>query len=375
MSVRAGIVTLTGEVVDADMAARLDPLVARVEGVVATVNEVSVSTDIAQRLNPALERLVERMQQTVALAPLLLVSVLVGALVAGFGYWLARLHWPWNRLTPNPFIADVLRQVLRLLFSLAAVVVALDILGATALLGTFLGAAGIVGLAIGFAVKDSVENFIASIMLSLRQPFRPNDLVEIEGDTGRVIRLTSRATILLSLDGNHIRIPNATVFKARIVNFTQNAERRFEFSLGVDSDADLARVRDVGIAALQSLDFVLGTPAASGWIDRVGASNVEFVFSGWMNQTETDFALARSESIRVVKSAIEAAGFALPEPIYRVKMDGAEAGPRKAPAARRPAPAQGAATDTSRDPTLEALVDEERVVMADDLLNPEAPKE
>ncbi|MCB0384011.1 MAG: mechanosensitive ion channel, partial [Bdellovibrionales bacterium] len=56
-----------------------------------------------------------------------------------------------------------------------------------------------------------------------RQPFRPNDTVEIEGDQGKVIRLTSRATILLSFDGNHIRIPNSTVYKARIVNLaTEN---------------------------------------------------------------------------------------------------------------------------------------------------------
>ena len=68
---------------------------------------------------------------------------------------------------------------------IAGVVVALDILGATALLSTILGAAGIVGLAIGFAVRDTVENFIASILLSIRQPFRPNDAIEIEGDRGQ----------------------------------------------------------------------------------------------------------------------------------------------------------------------------------------------
>ena len=76
---------------------------------------------------------------------------------------------------------------------------------------------------------------MASIMLSERQPFQPNDFVQIDGHRGNVVRLTSRATILLSPGGNHVRIPNATVFKSRTVNFTRNSERRFEFELSVDN--------------------------------------------------------------------------------------------------------------------------------------------
>lgn len=377
VTVRAGIVTLAGEVPEAEALARLEQLVARVEGVVAIENNVRQSADIAERLSPAVERLLDRLRQIADYAPLLLVAALAGAVVAGFGYWIARLKRFWERVAPNPFIADVLRQIVRLVFSLAAVVVALDILGATALLGTFLGAAGIIGLALGFAVKDPIENFIASVMLSLRQPFRPNDLVEIEGDTGRVIRLTSRATILLSLDGNHIRIPNSTVFKSRIVNFTQNAERRFLFTLGVDAAADLARVRDIGVEALSGLPFVLEVPGPGGWVERVGDSNVEITFTGWVDQTKTDFALARSEAIRVVKTAIEASGYALPEPIYRVILEGQPGAPAPtaAPPRRKKAPPAETALDTSHDTTLDEIVHEERREAADDLLSPEAPKE
>jgi small conductance mechanosensitive channel len=142
------------------------------------------------------------------------------------------------------------------------VVLALDLLNLTALLGTILGAAGIIGLAIGFAVRDTVENFIASIMLSIRQPFRPKDLVEIEGELGHVIRLTSRATILLSLDGNHIRLPNATVFKAKIINYSRNDERRFTFALGIDPGADIAGRRRSCWPRCPELPFVLDTPGA-----------------------------------------------------------------------------------------------------------------
>ncbi|MDR7102012.1 mechanosensitive ion channel domain-containing protein [Croceicoccus sp. BE223] len=68
----------------------------------------------------------------------------------------------------------------------------LKILGATALLGALLGVGGVIGIAIGFAVRDTVDTYISSIMLSVRQPFRANDHVVIEGNQGRVIRLTGR---------------------------------------------------------------------------------------------------------------------------------------------------------------------------------------
>ena len=98
------------------------------------------------------------------------------------------------------------------------IVLALSVLDASGLVSSVLGAAGLLGLALSFALRDTVENYIVSILLSLRQPFAPNDDVMIEGRQGRVIRLTSRATELLTLDGNHIRIPNAIVFEGVIVN-------------------------------------------------------------------------------------------------------------------------------------------------------------
>jgi small-conductance mechanosensitive channel len=150
-------------------------------------------------------------------------------------------------------------------------------------------------------------------MLSIRQPFRPYDTVEINGDEGRVIRLTSRATILLSFDGNHIRIPNATVFKSRIVNYTQNAERRFMFSLLIDREADLQTARILMEKTVQDLPFVLSTPAASVWIEAFGTSGAECIVTGWIDQTATSAVLAKGEAIRQVKRALGAAGVVLPD--------------------------------------------------------------
>jgi small-conductance mechanosensitive channel len=380
VSVTSGIVTLRGSTLDGAAARRLNDLASRVEGVVAIENEVTETTDVVERLNPAIDRFRTRVVQAIAFLPLLTIALLVFAVVVLIGFFIAGRNDPWDRLAPNAFIADIYRQVLRLVSVVAGIVIALDILGATALLSTILGAAGIVGLAIGFAVRDTVENFIASILLSVRQPFRPNDTIEIEGDIGKVIRLTSRATILLSYDGNHIRIPNATVFKSRIVNYTLNDERRFLFELGVAPDTDLALARDTAVRAVNALPFVLPNPAAEAWVETVGDSTITLQVAGWIAQHETSITLARGEAIRMTMIAFEEVGISMPEPTFRI------IGPSALDSPPRPDPIPSPKTPASATPpenvtatasdALDRIVDQERAALKDeDLLNHEAPRE
>lgn len=406
VSVTSGVVRLSGQVEEAALAQKAEDLVSRVSGVVAIENRLTEQTAVTERLKPVIGRFETRIQQTLDYLPLMLVAALVWLLIGLLGWFITTRKQPWGWLTPNAFIADLLRQTVWLVFLMLGAVIALDILGATAVLGTILGAVGIIGLAIGFAVKDTVENYIASILLSIRQPFQPRDFIALEGMEGFVIRLTSRATILMDIDGNHIRIPNATVFKATIVNYTRNPERRFSFELGVDADSELHEALGICLQTLQGLDFVLNNPEPGAWIEKVGDSNVLIGVSGWINQTGTDFTKARSEAIRTVKTALETAGFALPEPIYRLRFDGGASvptaeQPTPKPAAKfrsgkpvpattpspdsdsapaRAAPARDQAsdevTDTGIDEAVLKKVDDERQQQpGDDLLSTEAEDE
>ena len=368
VTVSEGVVTFRGETASAEDAAALTDLANRVRGVVAVKNEVAETTDVGARLNPAVDRFRARIDQAIAFLPLALIALAVFLVIVTLGFLLARARQPWDRLAPNAFIADIFRQLVRLVFIVLGLVIALDIVNATALLSTILGAAGIIGLALGFAVRDTVENFIASVMLSIRQPFRPNDAIEINGDEGKVIRLTSRATILLSYDGNHIRIPNSTVFKSRIVNYTRNAERRIMFEIGVASDADLAAVRDLAEETLRALPFTLTQPEPLVWIDRIGDGAIFLTVTGWIDQRKSSLPRARGEALRQVKNAIEAAGVEVPDTTYRVQMLGAGKGivtesadaPAAPPASAPAALEEVADVGTDSEAALDRLIHEER---------------
>ena len=381
VTVSDGVVTLRGTTNSLIEAQELDALVTRVEGVVAIKNDVSETTDIRRRLDPAIERFMGRMEQLMIQLPLALIALTVFLVVTWIGLAVARLNQPWNRIAPNAFIADLFRTICRIAFIIAGIVISLDIMNATALLSTILGAAGLIGLAIGFAVRDTVENFIASVMLSIRQPFRPNDVVEINGDQGKVIRLTSRATILLSFDGNHIRIPNATVFKSRIINFSQNRERRFMFTLGVDSDADLGAARELAVKTVQNLPFILNDPAANAWLGDITDAGTEIVVVGWIDQQETSMTLARGEALRLTKRAIEASGVALPNTTYTLHMADAGTAIDGTQPTRTAPPAQQdtveiASVDAKAEGALDRMIDAERQIgEGEDLLRDDAAKE
>ncbi len=387
--VAEGVVTLDGALPERDDLDRAEQIANRVEGVVAVRNDIETSVDVGERVSPFLQKLTALFRSAINSAPLLLLGGLVLAAFVVLGWWLASFKLFWRRLTPNPFVGDLLAQAIRVASVVVGVVLALNLVGATALMGTVLGGAGVLGLAIGFAVRDALENYISSIMLSLRQPFRANDHVVIDGQEGKVVRLTSRATVLMTLDGNHLRIPNAIVFKAVILNYTRNPERRLEFELGVDAEDDPESAICTGVAALAALDFILTDPAPGGLIVTVGDSNIVLKFTAWINQDDADFLKARSRAIRAAKMAVEAAGFTLPEPIYRLRIDQfpelARAGtaasvpgtkPPVAPSPARPEVAPNEPMSVRPDVHLDKTIAAERRVSPDeDLLSTARPIE
>ena len=386
ISVEAGVVTLSGQTLTAEAANRAEALASRVEGVVTVENRIDRDVSVATRVAPAVGELETTVQDLLRVLPLLALAAAVFAALSVLGWLLSRWDALWRVLTPNRFVAELVGSTVFGLFLVFGLISALTLLDATAFLGALLGAAGVIGLAVGFAVKDTIENYIASIMLSIRQPFRPNDHVVIDGQEGRVIRLTSRATVLMTLEGNHLRLPNALVFKAVILNYTRNPERRFDFVLGVDPDDDPLSAVETGLAALKSLGFVITDPDPAAGIREVGDSTINLFFSGWVDQNQADFLKSRSVAIATVKAALDAAGFTLPDPTYRLRIDSGvlptdAAQPAQSRTAKpaRPAPAKtptGEATDVAPDHSLADRVEEERREDgAGDLLSEDAPSE
>ncbi|WP_234029182.1 mechanosensitive ion channel family protein [Aurantiacibacter spongiae] len=396
VTVRQGVVTLGGTAADEEAVTRAESIAGGVEGVVTVENDIE--RDVSVDLGQGIGGVGDKARQAARMLPLIGAAIVVAVLIGVLGYLLASLTGLWRRIAPNSFLAALIASAIRFVFVIGGIVVALDMIGAGALMGAVLGGAGVIGIALGFAMRDTIETYVASIMLSLRQPFRANDHVVIDTYEGRVIRLTSRATVLMTLDGNHLRIPNSTVFNATILNYTRNPQRRFDFALGVDADDDVEAARRLGRDTLKGLPFVLAEPPPEARISEVGDSNVVLQFLGWIDQTQADWYKARSRAIAVTKAALEQAGFALPEPIYRLRFDqrtgvlpfenvgggGAKAdsappSPPQPPAPPPAAPSAADHSDVAPDDEVASMVDRERAAntagQEKDLLDSSQPVE
>ena len=371
VEVAAGVVRLSGTVSSVHAWRQAEEQAVTIGGVAEVVNDLEIETNVMEQVG-ALQQTASRAAK---FAPVIGFALLVLLLFVGLSWLVGRWDSMFSRVTSNRFVQDMLQSAVRIALVLTGVALALHIVDATAIAGALVGTAGIVGIAIGFAFKDLVENYMASVLLSLRQPFQPNDHVDIDGFEGKVVRLTSRATVLMTLDGNHIRVPNGRVFKAVILNYSRNPRRRFDFAVGVAADADLAEAQDVGVGVLKRMPGVLDDPAPSSAIVELGDSSVPVRFFGWVDQGVTNFGSARSEAIRLVKEAIEAAGIELPEPTYRVRTETYQPTPKKRPAT---APDLRLRSDISlqEDPIIEQI-DRERDALDDegDLLDANAPRE
>lgn len=251
-----------------------------------------------------------------------IIGVAVGVVVVAIvlGKLVSRWQGPFRLLSPNALVRTVLQNIIATLIVLAGLLIALELLNATKLVGTLLGAAGVVGLALGFAFRDIVENYLASILLAVRRPFESRDLVKIGEHLGKVMSLTTRATVLMTEDGNHLRLPNAQVFKAVITNYTRNPKRRFEFSVGAGTEEDLFAAQALGVTTLQETPGVMNDPAPFALVDALGDSTVSISFYAWVDQREFSFLRVRSAAILRVKVAFDDAEIQMPEPTYRVAM-------------------------------------------------------
>ena len=371
VEVKAGVVRLSGTVSSVHAWRQAEELAVTIGGVAEVRNDLEIEPNVLDQVG-ALQETVSRAGHFV---PVIGFALLVLLLFVGLSWLVGRWDSMFSRVTRNRFVEDMLRSGVRIALVLTGVALALHIVDATAIAGALVGTAGIAGIAIGFAFKDLVENYMASVLLSLRQPFQPNDHVDIDGFEGKVVRLTSRATVLMTLDGNHIRVPNGRVFKAVILNYSRNPRRRFDFAVGVAAEADLAETQDIGVGVLQRMPGVLDDPAPSSVIVELGDSSVPVRFFGWVDQGVTNFGRARSEAIRLVKEAIEDAGIELPEPTYRVRTETYQPTPQRRPATTRDLQLR---SDISLkiDPIIEQI-DREREALDDegDLLDASAPRE
>jgi small conductance mechanosensitive channel len=319
VSVREGIVFLDGQTETDERREWAQQLAMRTQDVVAVVNRIEVQRAITWDLTPTwreLERLVERAQWFAPLTVVSLIILLVFWLLSRGVATLARSTLR-QRLS-SPLLVDIAARALALPVILIGIYLVLQLAGLTRLAVTVLGGTGLVGIVLGLAFRDIAENALASILLSVRNPFRAGDWIQLGDYQGIVQNLNMRTTILMTLDGNHVQIPNSLVFKSVITNFSTNPGRRAEFHVGIGYANSIVKAQALIIDALRAHPAVLDDPEPAAIVDELGPSTVNIRVQFWFDGKAYSIFKVRSSLMRQVKRALQDAGISTPAPIHEI---------------------------------------------------------
>ena len=169
------------------------------------------------------------------------------------------------------------------------------------------------GIIVGFAFRDIAENFLASLLLSVRRPFLINDFIEVDGRRGLVRQMNTRSTILMTPEGNHVQIPNATIFKSTIVNMTANRNVRALIQVGVGYEHSVSQAQDVVRRVLRDHPAVLDDPEPMVLVDSLGSSSITLRAYYWFDFSKYSEFKLRSALLRQSVAALGAVGISSPD--------------------------------------------------------------
>jgi small-conductance mechanosensitive channel len=247
--------------------------------------------------------------------PRFLAAVLVLLLFWGLAYITRRaLRWTFRHTLDDLTIENLVRQVAYAVIWTMGIIVAVGALGwdpsavATGL--------GLTGLALGFALKDILSNFVSGVLLLTLRPFRVGDQIIVGETEGTVRRIELRATHIGTYDGRIALVPNADVFTSRVINNTATPVRRGSVSVRIGYRERLDVAVEAVLAGMRGADGVIDHPEPSVQISELG-DDIVLDARFWTDSRRSDFQETASNVRSALVRRLADSGVTLPDPDLR----------------------------------------------------------
>jgi small conductance mechanosensitive channel len=313
ISVKDGAVTLDGHVDDDDTLDDVTAFAEKVEGVRLVLNKMKTDAEVLTGRQMAAKVLGEYgrvVQKNWLLAIFaILFAVGFGMLSRVFGRSSETLLTPFIK---NPLLRSVVGSIVSSLIVAAGILLGLSVLNLTHAVISVLGLAGVAGLALGFAFRDIAENFIASMLLGVRRPFQIGDFITVAGKSGSVLSLNTRATLLITPEGNHVRIPNSVIYKEVLVNSSATPSSLGTLDLMIPYEASTAEALEAINDALQTTEGILHEPTPRALVFALESGGVHLRATYWMPTKGVDGDKLQSDLRLKIKVALQRVGITSP---------------------------------------------------------------
>ena len=245
-------------------------------------------------------------------------SIFLGLIVLIFTYIISRYiaaispKFLQNRVA-NSLLRKFISWAIGALVFLMGLYIIFNIMGLTAIALTVVGGTGLIGIILGIAFKDITENFLASLFLSVNNPFEMGDLVEIDNIIGYIESLTFRSTVLIKTNGTYVQIPNSTVYKSVIHNYTSNRKQREDFIAGIGYENNITDAQAAALKILKEHPAVLNYPEPLVLVDSLGSSCVNLKVYFWIDNSQNSSLKVKSSVMRLIKNSFANLQISMPD--------------------------------------------------------------
>jgi small-conductance mechanosensitive channel len=255
---------------------------------------------------------------------IMLPNIVLAVIVFGLFYWAAKgISSLVRRVTRKYRHARNLGLVLGRLSQgttiLVGLFVALSIVIPSFKAGDLIQLLGISGVAIGFAFRDILQNFLAGILILLTEPFRIDDQIVFKDFEGTVESIQTRATTIRTYDGRRIVIPNSELFTNSVTVNTAFENRRLQYDIGIGYGDDIDQAKRLILEAIANIDEVLKDPAPDALVMELAESTVNIRARWWVNPPRRSDALGSQDKVlTAIKNKLTANGIDLPFPTQQI---------------------------------------------------------
>lgn len=272
---------------------------------------------IVEPYNQIMNKLESWAATAIEMLPNMVVAILVLVIFSLLGSIIRRtVSKVLKKTISNRTIINLIETVVGVIIIGIGVFIALSALNLYGTVKSLLAAAGILGLALGFAFQDIASNFISGVLLSVRQPFGIGDIVETNGYYGTVQKLNLRNTVIKMPQGKVVFIPNKMVYENPLENYTKGSERRIDLACGVSYGDDLERAKKLAVEAIESIEPVDSNREVEFYYEEFGGSSINFVIRFWVRfRKNQDFWSVRSDAIMALKKKFDENDIMIPFPI------------------------------------------------------------
>ncbi|AEM57533.1 mechanosensitive ion channel protein [Haloarcula hispanica N601] len=211
------------------------------------------------------------------------------------------------------------RRPLKKVVSIGVVFVAISVAFGMAEYGNFLQSLATIAaaatLAIGFAMQDVIQNFVAGVFIYTDKPFRIGDWIEWDGNSGVVEDISLRVTRVRTFDNELLTVPNSNLTDGVIKNPVAKEQLRLKFVFGIDYDDDIDEATEIILDEARAHPEIMDDPEPSVRLVELGDSSVGLQSRIWIkNPSRSDFVKTRAEYVKAVKQRFDAEDINMPYP-------------------------------------------------------------